>query len=345
STAFTGVRDVPAQQIVNEMKVGWNLGNTMDAIGGETNWGNPMTTHAMINKIKEAGFNTLRLPVTWDGHMGAAPEYTIDQTWMKRVEEIANYAFDNDMYVIINLHHENEWLKPFYANEAQVKAQLTKVWTQIANNFKKYGDHLIFETMNEPRPVGASLQWTGGSYENREVVNRYNLTAVNAIRATGGNNATRYIMVPTLAASAMSTTINDLVIPNNDSKVIVSLHMYSPYFFAMDINGTSSWGSDYDKSSLDSEFDAVYNKFVKNGRAVVIGEMGSINKNNTAARVTHAEYYAKSAKARGLTPIWWDNGYSVAGKAETFGIFNRSNLTWDAPEVMKAFIKGIGGSS
>jgi endoglucanase len=151
-------------------------------------------------------------------------------------------------------------------------------------------------------------------------------------------------MIPTIAASATSVAVNDLVIPNNDSRVIVSLHMYSPYSFAMDASGTSSWGSATDKSSLDAEFDAVYNKFVKNGRAVVIGEMGSINKNNQSSRIAHAKYYVKSARARGLTPVWWDNGVSTAG-AESFGIFNRNKLTWDFPDIVQALVTGTNSSS
>jgi endoglucanase len=341
STAWTGIRNISSQQIVNEMKIGWNLGNTLDGTPTEISWGNPKTTHTMIDKIKEAGFNTVRIPVTWDGHMGNSPNYTIDQTWLNRVEEVVNYALDNDMYVIINLHHENDWLKPYYANQTQTTNQLTKVWAQIADRFKWYSDYLVFETMNEPRPVGASNEWSGGSAENRDVINKYNLAAVNTIRGAGGNNASRHIMIPTIAASATSVAINDLVIPNNDSRVIVSLHMYSPYSFAMDINGTSSWGSAADKASLDSEFDSVYNKFVKNGRAVVIGEMGTINKNNTSARVAHAEYYVRAAKARGITPIWWDNGLATAGQAESFAIFNRNTLTWNCPEVPQALMKGL----
>ena len=102
STAHTGMRDMTSMQIVNDMKLGWNLGNTLDATGGETGWGNPKTTKAMIDKVKEAGFRTIRIPVTWHEHVGAAPDYAIEKTWMDRVEEVANYAFDNDMYVIIN---------------------------------------------------------------------------------------------------------------------------------------------------------------------------------------------------------------------------------------------------
>jgi len=336
STAWTGIRDITSLQLVNDMKIGWNLGNALDATGGETNWGNPVTTHAMIDKIKEAGFNTVRIPVTWDGHMGEGPDYTLDQTWLNRVEEVANYAMDNDMYVIINLHHEDSWIKPFYANEVATMNQLTKVWAQVADRFKWYSDYLIFETMNEPRPVGTADEWSGGSFENRDVINKCNLAAVNTIRGAGGHNASRYIMIPTIAASATAVAINDLVIPNNDSRVIVSIHMYSPYSFALDSNGTSSWGSESDKAAIDSELDVLYNKFVSNGRAVVIGEMGAINKNNTADRVAQAEYCVRGARARGITPIWWDNG-----AANSFGIFDRNTLAWSCPEVAQALVRGI----
>ncbi len=343
STAYTGMRNITSLELVKEMKLGWNLGNTLDAPGGETDWGNPITTKAMIDEIKKSGFNTVRTPVTWYTHVGSAPDYTIDSTWLDRVEEIVNYVLDNDMYAIINLHHE-DWLVTTYAGQSETTNELTKIWTQIANRFKNYSDYLIFETMNEPRLRGTEYEWTGGTPEARDVINKYNLAAVNTIRGTGGNNQSRHIMIPTHAASALSVAVNDLVIPNNDSRIIVSLHMYSPYFFAMDINGTSTWGSSSDKSSLDSEFDAVYNKFVKNGRAVVIGEFGTINKNNESSRVVHAEYYTKAAKARGLTAIWWDNGFSTAGAAESYSLFNRNTLSWDCPSVAQALVNGVGGS-
>jgi len=348
STAYTGIRNATSQEIVDDMKIGWNLGNTLDATGStgsdplasETSWGNPKTTHAMIDRIKAAGFNTIRIPVTWNNHMGSAPNYTIDPAWFNRVEEVMNYAFDNDMYVILNIHHEDSWLIPTYEKQEQVTAQLTKAWTQIANRFNKYGDYLIFETMNEPRPVGAANEWSGGSSENRQVINNYNLAAVNTIRSTGGNNASRCIMVPTLAASATSVAVDDLVIPNNDKKVIVSLHMYSPYLFAMVNTETPNWGTDAEKSELDSQLDAVANKFVKKGQAVVIGEFGTINKDNKLARATHAEYYAKAAKSRHITPVWWDNGYSAAKASDSYGLLNRNTLNLDCPEVITALMKG-----
>lgn len=350
STANTGMREISALDLTKEMRVGWNLGNTLDAysttasgLDSETCWGNPKTTKAMIDKIKEMGFNTVRIPITWAGHVGSAPNYTIDSAWLDRVEEVVNYVLDNDMYAIINLHHEeSSWLIPTYSNQEKVTAQIKKLWEQIANRFKNYSDYLIFEAMNEPRVIGSANEWSGGTYENRAVINSLNAAAVNTIRASGGNNAKRFIMIPTHGAAALTETMNDLVIPNNDSRVIVSLHMYSPYYFAMVANSTPTWGSNQDKSSLSSELDAIYNKFIRNGRAVVIGEFGSIDKNNLSSRVTHAEYYVSEARKRGIPVIWWDNGYYGPGNGDSYAIFNRKALTWYYPEIAQALVRASG---
>jgi len=352
--AASRLETITALELTKDMKLGWNLGNSLDCTNitinnptvtdYETAWGNPVTTKAMVDQVKKAGFNTIRIPVTWDTKFGPAPNYTINSAWMDRVQEVVNYGIDNGMYVIINLHHENNWLIPNAANQSTNTAILQKVWTQIATRFKNYDEHLIFETMNEPRVVGDPTEWSGGTSQARAIVNAYNLTAVNAIRTTGGNNTYRFILVPTYAASSVTAAVDDLVIPNNDKNCIVSLHMYSPYFFAMDINGTSSWGSDSDKASLDSELDAVYNKFISKGIAVVIGECGSINKSNESSRIALAEYFAKAAKSRKIPLIWWDNNYSVPNQSETFGIFNRSTLTWVFPSIVTALVKGAGDS-
>jgi endoglucanase len=348
STAYTGMRNISALDLTKDMRLGWNLGNTLDSFGttgleNETYWGNPKTTKEMIDAVKDMGFNTVRIPVTWDGHVGASPDYTIDSAWLNRVEEVVNYVLDNDMYAIINLHHEeSSWLVPTNANKSNVTAQLTKLWEQIATRFKDYGDYLIFETMNEPRVIGSSSEWSGGTSEIRSVINSLNLAAVNTIRGTGGNNSKRFIMVPTHAACALTDAINDLVIPNNDSRVIVSLHCYSPYQFSMVSTSNPTWGSNSDKSSLSSEFDAIYNKFIRNGRAVVIGEFGTIDKNNLSSRVTHAEYYVQEARKRGITTIWWDNGFYGPGQDNSYALLNRKTLKWYYPEIAQALVRASG---
>ncbi|HIZ55050.1 MAG TPA: cellulase family glycosylhydrolase [Firmicutes bacterium] len=343
------IQDITALELVMDMGLGWNLGNTLDTSGDwlqgssvqsfETGWGNPVTTAAMIKAVKDAGFNTVRIPVSWGQHMGPAPNYTIDPAWMSRVEEIVGYVLDQGMYAIINAHNDNDWLYPSPEKEADAVVQLEKLWTQVAEHFKDYGDHLIFEVMNEPRLAGTPYEWTGGTPESRQVVNHFSDVAVQAIRAAGGNNEYRYIMVPPYCASLSTETLNDLVLPDDD-RLIVSVHSYSPYSFAMDENGTTKWGTASDQRQLVAEFDRVYERYVKRGIPVVIGEFGSINKNNLDQRKIWATYYTQEARRRNIACIWWDNGGLSSGH-ESFGIFDRRKLQWQYPGLVTALLNGI----
>lgn len=227
NTAKTGIRNITSMQLVSQMGIGWNLGNTFDAKGtDETAWNNPFTTKAMIDEVAKKGFKTIRIPVTWQFHKGNAPDYKIEKAWLNRVEEVANYAFQNDMYVIINIHHDDEWVVPSYKKLDETNDQLHKVWTQIANHFKDYGDYLILETLNEPRLVGSEKEWIGGTEEGRDCVNQMQKVCVDAIRATGGNNKKRHLLVSPYAANASPLVLNNFEIPNFDPRVIVSLHNY-----------------------------------------------------------------------------------------------------------------------
>ncbi|MCR3760138.1 glycoside hydrolase family 5 protein [Clostridium felsineum] len=325
-------------QLVKDMKVGWNLGNTLDSPNNETDWGNPKTSKEMIDKVKQAGFNTVRIPVSWCNHLGPAPDYNIDTTWLDRIQEVVDYAMDNHMYVIINLHKEESWLIPTYAKEADATNKLTKIWSQISNRFKNYNNSLIFEVMNEPRLVGSPVEWSGGTDEALDVVNKFNLAAVNTIRKSGSKNSSRFLMIPTYAASTDSASINALKIPNNDKKILISVHAYLPYNFAMNINGTSTWGSKEDKRELDSTLNTLYNKFVKKGHGVVIGEFGSVNKNNETSRIALAKYYVTGAKKRNIATIWWDNGFSNAWEKDSYGLFDRNTLKWKFPKLLHTLI-------
>lgn len=323
------MRNLTSMEFVAGMKPGWNLGNALDTEStNETAWGNPATTKAMIDAIKERGFETIRIPVTWSYHTGASPEYIIEESWLNRVQEVVNYARDNDMYVIINIHHDDTWIIPTYALADSVKSRLNKTWTQIANRFKEYSDYLIFELLNEPRHENTPLEWTGGTPEGRDVVNQYNKTCLDAIRATGGNNLTRHIMMASYAASP--GTVNHLVIPD-DERIIVSIHNYFPFEFS--IGNGSTWGTDQDKVEMDRSFDNIRNKFIANGKPVIMGEWSSTNNAGGADRLAHAEYYANGCVERGILPVWWDNG-NIGGS----GIFNRDNLTWYFPEIADAVI-------
>jgi len=321
------VRELTSIAIAADMGAGWNLGNSLDTESvDETFWGNPLTTKAMVDAIAERGFKTLRLPVTWRFHQGAAPEYNVEESWLDRVEEICNYARANNMYVIINIHHDDEWIIPTYEQEEAVKDRLAKLWTQIANRFKDYSDYVIFETLNEPRHEGTPEEWSGGTAEGRDVVNTYHKTAVDAIRATGGNNALRHLLVSTYAASTVVEAMDDYIIPNNDDRVIVSLHSYFPFPFTLE--GTeSTWGTESDKTELEAELDKIAAKFVNNGRAVILGEWSSLNQNNLADRLEHAQFYAHEASIRGLVSVWWDNG-NLSSMGDGLAIFDRNTLEW-----------------
>lgn len=334
------------------MGIGWNLGNTLDCTGSwinskdpsayETAWGNPVTTKAMIDKIKEGGFKTVRIPVSWGEHMGEAPEYKVDEAWLNRVKEIVDYCIDNGLYAIVNVHHDSEWCYPSYEKEEEASRRLEKLWTQIATVFKDYDDHLVFETLNEPRELNTSYEWIGGSDEGRDVVNHYNEVALKAIRATGDNNVDRSVMIPTYAASGSSTAINSLKIPE-DKHIIVSLHAYSPYFFAMDTSAQSTdfWGTAQDKANLANELAYYGSAFGET--PVVIGEFGSINKENTSSRKALASYYVTCARQNKMACIWWDNNASKVG-SENFGLFDRANLNWYFPEIHNALVNAYVAS-
>lgn len=351
SNASASTKMRSAKEIVSSMGAGWNLGNSLESgsynntsvYDFETSWGNIQTTKAMIDEIKKAGFTTVRIPVKWGPHMNSTGDYKVKDEWMNRVNEVVDYCISNDLYTIINVHHDEDWVIPDYNNLNTVTPRLESLWTQIATHFKNYDDKLIFETLNEPRLKNTIYEWNGGTPEYRDIVNKYNQSALTAIRNTGGNNSKRAVMMPTYAASINDDCLNDFVAPN-DSNIIVSLHAYIPLNFAMDLPGTSVWGSSSDKSALDTEINKYYNTFVKKGIPVIISEFGSINKNNTDSRVTLAGYFVNAAKKKGIPCIWWDNNHSSANTSESYGIFNRNNLTWTFEEIKNTLIKNSSAS-
>lgn len=339
------INDISSLDLIKDIKIGWNLGNTLDATGGsslssETSWGNPYTTKEMIDEVKNAGFNALRIPITWEKHLGPAPEYEINSEWLNRVQEVVNFGIQNEMYVIINMHHE-EWHFPSYENLDAAKTILTTVWNQIAERFKYYDEHLIFEGLNEPRMKGTDFEWNGGNKEGREVVNQLNAAFVETIRNAEGNNQLRHLMIPTYAASSDTKTWRNFTIPNDD-KVIVSIHAYTPYNFALNNAGTATWSKDNpnDTKEIDYLMKQLDDYFISKGIPVIIGEFGARDKNNLDSRVAWSEYYIKKALEKGIPCIWWDNG-AFTGNGELFGLLSRRNLTWKYPEIIDALMKNF----
>lgn len=348
-------------EFIAQINAGWNLGNTLDATGtgleSERSWGNPTTTPEMVQAVKDGGFNAIRIPTTWDKHMDE--NYNIDPAWMARVKEVVDYAYERDMYIILNMHHE-EWCQPYADKQDAISAQLTAAWTQIAETFKGYDEHLIFEGMNEPRWKNTEWEWNGGNDEGRAVVNHLNKVFVDAVRATGGNNEHRFLMICPYAANCGESALAALEIPD-DPRIIVSVHAYIPYGFALADSGTSRWVSD--RAGCTAEIDTlaeVLNRlFISKGIAVIVGETGARIRfmtvestaetegtaepamtyvKNDEFRTYWAEYFFGSFSKIGVPCFWWDNGAFFSG--ETFGLLKRESCEWDAPEVVDAIMRG-----
>ncbi|MGN0608593.1 MAG: cellulase family glycosylhydrolase, partial [Oscillospiraceae bacterium] len=330
-----------AAQIVEEMGVGWNLGNSLDAFGAgsisghETYWGNPVVTEDLIKAVKAKGFNTVRVPVTWYEHITVSGStYTIDTAWLARVKQVVDYAYNNGMYVILNIHHE-DWINrsDFNSSYTAMSTELKQVWTQIASYFSDYGQRLIFEGMNEPRAVGNDSinQWTGNS-ACYDVVNKLDADFISTVRSVDSPYKTnRLLMVPGYAASGdygiYSSLDKDLF---SDPYVAASVHAYKPYDFAMnDEADHSDFSSEY-KAQLDGIFGDLRSFFTQDDIPVVIGEFSTSNYGYTAARVDWAEYYMTLAKEIGAACVLWDNNAETnsSNPSEAHGYINRSNNTW-----------------
>lgn len=339
-TANSGALTSPVDpvELCGRITVGWNLGNSLDATGSgmssETSWGNPKTTKELILKVKEAGFDAVRIPTTWYNHLDS--DFNISEEWIARVQEVVDYAYDEGMYVILNVHHEN-WNDPYESTLPDVKKKIKKLWTQIANRFESYGERLIFEGMNEPRWKNTDYEWNGGNAEGRRVVNAYNECFVETVRATGGNNRYRALMIPTYAASASG--LDGFTVPQ-DKSLIVSVHAYSPYNFAMNPSGTTKFdpNNTSDTQELTWLAGTLYDRFISKGTGVIIGECGTANKNNYSDRVNWAGYFPKLFRSKGIPVFLWDNNAYGSGN-ETFGQLHRDTLAWEYPEYIKAFVK------
>lgn len=347
------MRGITAKELVSEMKIGWNLGNTLDANGSknlssETSWGNPRTTKEMIDAVAAAGFNTIRIPTTWYNHIDDEESYTINEEWFKRVEEVVGYALANDMYVILNMHHEDSWLIPDEEHIEGVKAQFEAMWKQIAAYFADYGDHLLFEGMNEPRVVGGKFEWTGGTPEGRSCINTLNQLFVDTVRASGGNNAKRALLITTFAAQVTNDSFDGFVIPEDDN-LIVSLHAYTPYRFTYDSKGESWNALVFDEGverDIKQTFTTINTFLGESGIPVIITECGACVKKdedgvkNIGEVAKWINAYVSIAKENGIPCVFWDNGYFYSGN-ELFGLFDRTTLTWFAPEIIESAMKAL----
>lgn len=353
------------------MGAGWNLGNSLEAndisgLDSETCWSNPKTTKAMIKKVHEAGFQSIRIPVSWSNHMDERCH--IDTAWLARVKEVVDYAYDDGMYVILNTHHDNlcNWQHGigYYPDEAHKEESLTFIfmgWNQIADYFKNYGDRLIFETLNEPRlrGTGGAEWWFDTNNPSQEcvkaveMINDYNQKCVEVIRSTGSNNKTRYIMVPGYVASHFNALDSRFVLPadpvkTNKNRIAVSIHAYRPYELCLTDSANDKTAFDSaGKKELDEMFANINSKFLSKGVPVIIGETGISDKNNPSARREWLKYYYTLGKKYSVPCFLWDNN-TVGGndRGENHGHLDRSTLTWRDPQNIEAIMSVMkpGGS-
>lgn len=361
-----------ASQIVADMGAGWNLGNQLEAntngYPSETAWGQPAVTQALIDKVRAAGFKTIRIPVSYLRDIGAGPNYTVNSSWLNRVQEVVNYAYNRGMYVVINMHSDGyksvdgSWLICDSSSQTDIKAKYQKVWQQIASKFQSYDQHLILESMNEEF-TGDFGRPTQPCYSN---INSYNQTFVDTVRKAGGNNSSRWLLVPGWNTNIDYTAGNygfalptdryrSSSVPGNEQRIMISVHYYDPWDFAGTESGavtqwgptatnpskTSTWGQeDY----LDAQLKKMHDAFVTKGYPVVIGEYGAIDKSsfdsaNNGYRADFAHTVAATAKKYGEVSVYWDNG---ANGQYGFGLFDRRSYTVTQPGIVNAIMSGAG---
>lgn len=333
--------DVDAQTWCKNIVMGWNLGNSLEAEGTETSWGNPATTADMIKAIKVEGFNAIRIPVRWGQHCDVST-MTIDEKWLSRVKEIVDWCLAEDMYVIINTHHDL-WLEhyPINAKKAELNEKLGKLWTNIATAFADYDGRLAFAGLNE---VNAEGNWgLTPTQENYDVTNSFNQTFVDAVRATGGNNVQRNLIVQSYRCNP-TMGLTNLVVPTDPTpnRLSVEFHYYDPYSYCSGAAGSYNyWGiafsdkgtvtPDGNEKSLANFFLTIREKWWEQGLGVVIGEYGCSCHYTTADKATqeaNMQYYMKclvsEARKNGFAAFVWDNN-AYGNGSEKFGIFDRKN--------------------
>lgn len=368
----TSFEDLNQSQIVEAMGPGWNLGNQLESVTDnvpeETNWGNPVITEKLIQSVKAAGFKSIRIPVSYFAKIDDDKDYTIDSKWLDRVQEVVNYCIKNDLYAVINIHGDGyntidgSWLLCNGKNQTEIKKKYKKVWKQIAERFKNYDEHLLFESMNEEFD-GSYSEPNKEYYQN---INDYNQIFVDTVRKTGDNNTKRWLIIPGWNTNIDYTAgdygfklptdqYRDKPIDKEEQRIMISVHYYSPWDFCGGENGViTQWGNEADDPSKTSTTcDETYMKnqlnlmkttFADKGYPVFIGEYGSIDKTsydseNEYYRAYFARKLCQLSRKNGCIPMYWDNGYNgVHG----FGLFDRTTCEVTQPVIIDAIMEGFG---
>lgn len=330
--------DIPtsALELTQVMGHGWNLGNTLESCGDwiaqwgdgttasyETAWGNPVTTKAMINGLKQSGISSVRVPVAWSNMMTDTENYTISQDYFNRVDEVLNYILDNDMYAIVNIHYDNGWWTMFGTDYDEAMKKYKSMWEQLSEHYKDYSSKLIFESANEE--LGSRFKENNSSLSDNEcykLTNEINQTFVDIVRKSGGNNDNRFLLIAGYDTDIDKTCDDRYIMPTDttDNHLLVSVHYYSPVTYCIANTEDNSWGY---MDSWGSESDYAYmknqlgkmQKFTEQGYGVIIGEYGVATK-----KIGEDSYIKKDGTDKfmqsvldisaeyNLCPILWDAG-------------------------------------
>ncbi|TWI92327.1 cellulase family glycosylhydrolase [Chitinophaga japonensis] len=331
-----------AVQLAARFKLGWNIGNTLEAIGGETAWGNPLITESYVRFVKQQGFNAIRLPCAWDQY---ADETTarIEDTWLNRVKQVVQYCVDNDMYVLLNIHWDGGWLDDNInkAKQDSVNARQKAYWEQIATTMRDFDEHLMFASANEPPVENA---------EQMGILNSYHQTFIDAVRSTGGRNSYRVLVVqgPSTDIEKTSNLMNSLPADAVSNRMMVEVHYYTPSQFCLLMNGDADWGKMFyywgaghhstlepdrnatwgEENDVNSSFSKMKTKFTDKGIPVIMGEYGAYRRGNSSYVPkdldTHNDavdhwltYVTRQAVANGVKPFFWDTGGALDRRNNT----------------------------
>lgn len=351
-----GLPDNEAVAMCTALGWGWNLGNHFDTSSGEDGkkvswgwWDGAEPTKALYTNLAMMGAKSVRMPVTWGNYQDVKNNYIIEDNYMKLVEQNVKWALDAGLYVVLNTHHDEYWQDIIGAvadasKNKIIEDRIEKTWQQIATRFKDYGDHLIFETFNEIHDD--SWGWTQG-YNYKPVynlLNEWNKIAVDVIRKMGGNNATRWIGIPGFCANP-SFTMNNLVIPNGDKRIMVAVHSYDPFNFCTE-GSVQKWGhvyrkNDNDENAVKALFDNLYNKYIKNNIPCYMGEYGAVKRKSAddeKYRSYYLEYFCRTAYYHGIPVMLWDNN-NADPSGETFYFINHKDGSFYNENLVKLMIK------
>jgi aryl-phospho-beta-D-glucosidase BglC (GH1 family) len=322
-----GPRTPSAAKVVAAMQPGWNLGNTFDAVGAdETAWGTPRVTRALLDEVEDQGFRSIRLPVTLGQHEGPAPTYTIAPAVLDRIEEVVDWALDEDLTVLLDLHHDSwMWTNQLPSQHDAVLAQVTATWEQLAERFRDHPRTLLFESINEPQFAGAADD------QAYALLDELNVRFHEVVRASGGRNADRVLVLPTLHTDSGQPRLDALVATFDaldDPNLAATFHYYGYWPFSVNVAG----GYRYDataQADTAGAFARVSQTLGARGIPVILGEYGLLGFDRHTGTIEQGEklkffeHLGYEARTAGVTTMWWDNGQHL----------DRTALTWRDPEL------------